>query len=172
ALRYRSPIPCCFASPPTAARSAGLAARESLGLGACVVDRADQVEGLLGQVVAFAVENFSEAAHGFLARHVSARDAGERLRDMHRLREKALDAARARDHQLVVGGQLVHPEDRDDVLEVLIALKNLLHPACDVLMFLADDRRFKNAGGRANGSTAGKIPFSKILRSSAVVASR
>src|SRR5262249_49415422 len=82
--------------------SARLAAREPFRLGARVVDRADQVERLLRQVVALAVENLGESTHGFLARHVSTRDAGERLRHVHRLREKALDPAGACDDQLIV----------------------------------------------------------------------
>src|ERR1700674_1135709 len=110
------------------------AACEALGLGASVVDRADEVEGLLGQVVALAVEDFFEAAHGLGPRHVGARDVGERLRDVHRLRQETLDAACARDRQLVVGRKLVHAENRDDVLEVLIALQNLLNPSRDVVM--------------------------------------
>jgi hypothetical protein len=43
---------------------ARFAARETLGLGAGVVDRADEIEGLLGQVIALAVEDLLEAADG------------------------------------------------------------------------------------------------------------
>src|SRR5450759_2625781 len=41
------------------------------------VDTADHVEGLLRQVVAFALDDHLEAADGFLQRHVFARRAGE-----------------------------------------------------------------------------------------------
>jgi hypothetical protein len=44
-----------------------------------------------------------------------------------RLGEEPLDLARARDGQLVVFGQLVHAEDRDEVLQILVALEDALH---------------------------------------------
>src|SRR5690348_15344097 len=93
---------------------AGFAAGEPLSLLARVLDIADQVERLLGQIVALAVEDLLEAADRLLARHVFAGQIGERLGNVHRLREEALYPARARDHGFVFGRQLVHPEDRDD----------------------------------------------------------
>ena len=74
-----------------------------------------------------------EAPDRVLELHVLARRAGERLGHEERLREEPLDlAARATD-QLVVLGQLVDAEDGDDVLEVLVALEDLLHGAGDAL---------------------------------------
>ena len=54
-------------------------------------------------------------------------------------RQELLDLAGARDDQLVLLGQLVHAEDRDDVLEVLVALQDLLDVARDAVVLLADD---------------------------------
>src|SRR3984957_15090698 len=117
---------------------------------------ADQVERLLGQVVAFAVEDFGEAAHGVLALDVFAGLIGERLRDEHRLRQEALDAARARNDGLVVSGEFFHPEDCDDVLQVLVALQDCLHAARDVVVLLADDLRIQNSRGRAERIDCGE----------------
>ena len=58
--------------------------------------------------------------------HVHARRAGELLGHEERLRQEALDLARAADRQPVLVGQLLDPEDRDDVLQVLVALEHLL----------------------------------------------
>ena len=55
--------------------------------------------------------------------------ARERSATKYRLRQEPLDLARALDGQLVLVGELVHAEDRDDVLQVLVALEDLLHRA-------------------------------------------
>src|SRR3954469_180213 len=77
----------------------GLGTRPVLAasLGDGLVDRADHVEGLLGEVVVLAVEDLGEAGDRLLERHELARLARERLGDEHRLREEALDLPRALD---------------------------------------------------------------------------
>src|SRR5439155_24772743 len=76
---------------------------------------------------------------------VLAFEARELLGDEEGLREKLLYLARARHRQLVVFGQFVDAENRDDVLQVLVALEDLLHLARDVVMLLADYPRIENA---------------------------
>src|SRR6267142_2687002 len=98
-------------------RSATLAARrELLGLLHRLADVADHVEGLLGQLVVLAVDDFTEALHGVRELDVSTGLSGELLGDGERLGEEPLDLARARDDELVVVRELFHSEDRDDVL--------------------------------------------------------
>src|SRR5262245_36321350 len=84
-----------------------------LGLLERFFDGADHVERLLGQRVAFAGDDHLEALDGVLQRHVLARRAGEVLRHRERLRQEALDLARAGHGELVLGRQLVHAEDGD-----------------------------------------------------------
>ena len=56
---------------------------------------------------------------------------------------------RARDDdELVLFGELVDAEDRDDVLEVLVLLEDRLHGAGGVVVLVADDARVENLGGR------------------------
>src|SRR6266542_3747420 len=85
-----------------------------------LLDRPDHVEGLFGQVVVLAVEDLSETLDRVLELDVRARTARERLGDEHRLREEALDLACPLNDQLVLVRELVHAEDRDDVLELLV----------------------------------------------------
>ena len=87
-----------------------------------LVDTAFAVEVGLADVVEFAVEQHLEAADGFLDGDVLARRAGEDFGDRERLREEALDLARTVNGELVLGGKLIETEDRDDVLEILVAL--------------------------------------------------
>ena len=49
---------------------------------------------------------------------------------------------------LVLFRELVHAEDGDDVLELLVALQDLLHLAGDGVVLLADDARVEHARGR------------------------
>src|SRR5436305_525108 len=53
-----------------------------------LLDRADHVEGLLGEVVVLAVEDLLEAADRIVELHELARRAGAHLGDMERLREE------------------------------------------------------------------------------------
>src|SRR6185436_12227172 len=100
----------------------------------CLLDRADHVEGLLGQLVALAVDDHLEALDRVLQRHVLARRAGEYLRDGERLRQEALDLACAGDRELVLGRELVHAQDRDDVAKLLVLLQHRLHAARRVVV--------------------------------------
>ena len=68
--------------------------------------------------------------------------------DEERLRREALEPPRSGDGRLVLLGQLVDPEDRDDVLEVAVALEDALRLARDVVVLLPDDERVEDAGGR------------------------
>src|SRR3546814_1600080 len=56
-----------------------------------------------------------------------AGDAGEHVGHVEGLRQEALDLAGAADGELVLFGQLVHAEDRDDVLKRLVLLQDRLH---------------------------------------------
>jgi len=86
---------------------------------------------------------------------VLAGDADELLGDVEGLREEALHLAGARDGELVVLGELLHAEDRDDVLELLVLLEDHLHRAGGLVVVEADDPRVEDARGRVGGSTAG-----------------
>src|SRR5690606_7225053 len=110
-------------------------------------DRADHVERLLRQVVVLAVDDRLEALDGVLQRHVLAGRAGEHFRDAERLRQEALDLARARHDQLVFLGQFVHAENGDDVLQLLVALQGALHAAGNVVVLAAHDQRIELARG-------------------------
>src|SRR6266851_570760 len=59
------------------------------------------------------------------------------------------DGAHHVESLLGVLGQLLHAEDRDDVLEVLVALHHLLDALRRVVVRLPDDRRLDETAGRA-----------------------
>src|SRR3989475_7676923 len=109
-------------------RSATLAARrELLRLVPRLADVADHVERLLGQLVVLAVDDFPEALDGVRELHVAPLRAGEGLGDEHRLGKEPPGGPGAGDDELVLVRQLIHPGDRDDVLELLGALEDQLH---------------------------------------------
>src|SRR6476619_7896853 len=89
-----------------------------------VVEATAHEEGLLGDVVVLAVSDLRERLDRVHERHGRALDAGELLRDVGVLRQEALDATGAVDEDLVLFGELVDTEDRDDVLQLLVALED------------------------------------------------
>src|SRR5579859_1986533 len=115
------------------------ALRETLGLGHRVVDRAHVPEGLFRQVVVLAVQNLAERAHRLAQRHVDALQTGELLGRDERLAEELFHLARASHQHFVVFRQLVHAQDGDDVLQVLVALQHPLHLARRVVVVHAHD---------------------------------
>src|SRR5688500_10570454 len=108
-----------------------------LGLLDGPLDCADHVEGLLRELVVAAFEALLEALDGLLAGDVLRRRAGEDFGDAVVLREVALDAACAGDRQLVVLRQLFDTENRDDVLQVAVALQDSLHLTGGSVVLLA-----------------------------------
>jgi hypothetical protein len=73
--------------------------------------------------------------------------AGELFGHVEGLGEEALDLAGAGDGQAVLFGQFVHAQNRDDVLQFLVALQDLLHAAGDLVVLFADDLGGENGGG-------------------------
>src|SRR3569623_520818 len=112
-----------------------------------LVDAADHVEGLLGQVVVFAAGDGLEAGDGVLQRDVFAGRAGEHFGGEEGLRQGALDFTGTRHGEAVVFRQFIHAENRDDVFELFVALQNALHHARGVVVFLAHDQRIELAAG-------------------------
>src|SRR5438067_10590583 len=120
----------------------------AFGLLARLFDCADHVEGLFGQVVVLAVNDLLEAAYGVGDLDELAFEARELLRDEEGLREEALNLARARDYELVLFRKLVEAEDGDNVLEVFVALQDLLDRLRRVVVILADDSGVEDARRR------------------------
>ena len=99
-------------------------------------------------MIVLAVHDFAEAAHGVGDWHVLAGEPGELLGDEERLRQEALDAARASDRELVVFRQFVDAENRDDVLQVLVALQDLQQVGRGLVVLVRDDARLHRARRR------------------------
>src|SRR5882757_2371074 len=78
-------------------------------------DGADHVEGLLGEVVVLAFAESAEALDGVGEVDEFAGRTREDFGDEERLRQEALDLARACDRDLVFFVQFIHAENRDDV---------------------------------------------------------
>src|SRR5689334_8181015 len=102
-------------------------------------DAALHVEVVFGDLVVLAVEDFPESANRVGDGNLFTLAAREHLGDAERLAEKALNLACAKHGELVVRRELVHAEDRDDVLEVLEALENFLDAARHLVVLAPDD---------------------------------
>ena len=85
-----------------------------------------------------------EALDGVLELDVYARRAGENLGDVEGLGEETLHLPGARHRQLVFLGELVHAQDGDDVLEVLVALEDRLHLPRNLVVLVAHHPRVQD----------------------------
>src|SRR3546814_10187968 len=90
-------------------------------------------------MVIFAIDHRLEALDRVFQLDELAGDAGEHFGHVEGLRQEALDLAGAADGELVLFGQLVHAEDRDDVLKRLVLLQDRLHRTSHLIMFRSEE---------------------------------
>ncbi len=64
------------------------------------------------------------------------------------MREEALYATSPVDDNLILFRELFHPEDVNDVLKLLVALHNVLHPLGHLVVLVADDARVQDRRDR------------------------
>ena len=76
-------------------------------------------------------------------RDAAAGRAGEGLRHHEGLAEEALQPARPLDDQPVARAELLHAEQRDDVLQILEAGERLAGALGETIMLLADHERIE-----------------------------
>src|SRR5579863_2978532 len=98
-------------------------------LGHCALGSADVQEGLFRQMVEVTINECLEGLHGLGNRSVDTVEPGEVLRHEQWLGQETLDLAGTQDRGAVFLRQLVHPEDRNDVLQFTVPLEHLLDPA-------------------------------------------
>src|SRR4051812_22795328 len=124
--------------------SAILVAFQLLPVALQVLETAAEEERLLRHVVELALGDLVERLDRLLERHRGARLAGELLGHQQVLREEPLDAPGPPDQLPVLLGELVDAEDRDDVLEVGVALQDPLHLVGDPEVLVADVLRVED----------------------------
>ena len=112
-----------------------------------LLDHTDVHEGLLGQVVPFAVADFFEAADGVSKWCNLTSFASEYLCHKEWLRQKPLYSSGTVNDHLVVFAQLIHAKDRDDVLQFTITLQGLLYTTSNIVMTLTDILWIQNSAG-------------------------
>ena len=106
-------------------------------------------ESLFGEVVYLTVENHSEPFDCILDAYHHARNACKLFGNGKRLRKETLHTARTVHDQFIFFRKFLHTKDGDDVLQFLVALQNLFHALCYVIMFLSHDVRVKDTGRRS-----------------------
>ena len=86
-----------------------------------------------------AFQDLLKAPDGFFQRHVLPGHPRKLLRHIERLGQEPLQLPCTGYRQLILLRQLLHPQDRDDVLQVLIFLQHLLHLPGGLVMLLPQD---------------------------------
>jgi hypothetical protein len=115
-----------------------LASLQLPGLLLHVLDPADHVERLLGQVVVVALGDRLERGDCLLQGREDTRLAGELLGHEHGLGQESLDPSGPLHGDLVLLAELVDAEDGDDVLQLPVPLQDPLHLAGHVVVVLAN----------------------------------
>src|SRR5439155_11487348 len=110
------------------------------------VDAALHEERLLRILIEFAGDKPLERGDRLLELHILSLDTSELLGDGERLRHETLNPARSSHDKLVLFGELVHAENRDDVLQLLIPLQNALHIGRYLIVAISDELRVENSG--------------------------
>ncbi len=133
----------------------GLILGELFSFGEDGVDIADKIEGLFGDIIVLAFADLTEATDGVFEFDELPGDVGELLGNEEGLGEEALDTTSASDGEFVVFAEFVHAEDGDNILEVFVALEDLLNHTSDAIVFFADDMGVEDAGGGVEGVDGG-----------------
>src|SRR5215212_3122373 len=116
-----------------------------------LVDVAHKVEGLLGEVVVLALDDFLERPDRLVEVHELPFETRALLGDEERLGEETLQPARPAHDNLILLGELVDTEDGDDVLQLLVALEDVLDLLGYLVVLVADHRRVKDRRGGGQG---------------------
>ena len=95
-------------------------------------------------MVEFAVEHFGERCDRVFELDVLAFAARELLGHEERLREETFETTSTTDDGLIVIRELFDTQNRDDVLQIAIALQRFLHATRDAIVFGSDDVRIEN----------------------------
>ena len=112
------------------------------------VNPAFHVKVVLFDFVQFAIEDHLEATDGVFDRNVLPGNPGEHFRNMEGLGKELLNFTGPKDHLFLLGRKLVQSEDRNDVLQILVGLQDLLNPTGDLEVFFAYDIRRKSVRNR------------------------
>src|SRR5215469_17295803 len=95
----------------------------------------------LRNVVVLAIENLLETADRIRDGNLLAFVSGEYLGDAEGLAQEALNFAGSDDSELILRREFIHAKNRDDILQILVALEDFLHVARHFIVLLADNFR-------------------------------
>ena len=90
-------------------------------------------------MIVLAGNDLLEALDGVFQLNVHAWSTGESFGNMERLGEETLDLPCPGDDQFIIFGKLIHTENGDDILQILIALQNILNRTGNSIVLFADD---------------------------------
>mmetsp|Transcript_125626 Transcript_125626/g.217513 ORF Transcript_125626/g.217513 Transcript_125626/m.217513 type:complete len:200 (+) Transcript_125626:28-627(+) len=107
----------------------------------------NHVKGILRNTIATAREDLLKIVDCGLEINKCARSSCEDLCNEERLRHEALDLPRAGHNELVLLAELIHTQDRDDVLQRLVILEDLLNGSRYIVVALANDGRIQHTRG-------------------------
>src|SRR5699024_8472633 len=109
-----------------------------------IVNRSDIKEGCFRIFIHLSVYDGAESSYRFRNRHILARNSDKVLCHIEVLREISLYLSFTVYRNLSYYGKLLYSDDRDDILQLLVFMKGLLHPSRRLIMFFTDDIYFQD----------------------------
>ena len=103
-------------------------------------DRAGHVEVLLGNMVAFAIQDAGKTFDRIFAFNELPWRTSKLFGNVKVLSQELLDFTRAINGLFIFFRELVHTENRDHILQLFITLKIALNACCNIIMIFANDR--------------------------------
>lgn len=118
-------------------------------------DGTDEVEGVLVKVVVLAIEDSLESLEGVLQVDELTLHVGENLSDLERLGQETLDLTGTVHSELVILRQLIHTQDSNNILKILVGLQDSLDVTGNIVVITSDNLGGKHTGGGIEGIHGG-----------------
>ena len=111
-----------------------------------LIDGSDIEKGCFRIGIHLSVNDGLKAADCFFYRHIFARNASKVLSHMEGLGQESLNLSGTAYCQLVLIRELLHTQNCDDILQLFVFLKHLLHLVGYLVMLLSNDILLQDTG--------------------------
>mgnify|MGYP006872938123 CR=1 FL=1 len=112
-----------------------------------IVNASRVEEVALRNIVMLTFQNLAEAADGFGNRNILSFHSCKLPCNEEGLGKESLYLSRTGYHQLILLGKLIHTQDSNDILQLVITLQQLLHTSGHTVMLLPYNSGIQNSGG-------------------------
>ena len=96
-------------------------------------------------------KQYLEAANVLLQFHIFSWGTSEDFSDMERLAQESLDLTGTGNSQFIIFTKLIHSQNGNDILKILVVLKNLLYTTSSFIVLRTQNKGWKHTRCRIQG---------------------